>query len=161
VKTNEELNAALDVLMSGKQSHDCFSYLAEYFSFYIDNPEKIDPKAIKWITLALNKIASGDNPEQALGIKSKAGRTKKDFNLITRVTACMELAKRKNIKKSQAIQKTAEYLHKDPRHIQRILAKKIEIDYSDLDTKTVRYIASKGMNLRFLIANDDDEFFCW
>lgn len=160
MKTDEALNAAIAVLVSGKQSYDCFRHLAEYFSAHINNPDQIDPQAIKWIALALKKIVSGDSPEQALGMKRKVGRTKNDFNLISRVAACMELSKRKGVKKSQAIQKAAEFLHKDPRHIQRILAKKIRPDFSNLDTEMVRYLASKGMNMNFLIA-DDDEFFCW
>jgi len=157
---SNKLNAAIDVLMSGKQSYDCFRHLAEYFSAHIDNPDQIDPQAIKWIALALKRIVSGDSPEQALGIKRKVGRVKNDFSLIMRVAACMELSKREGVKKSQAIQAAADFLHKDPRHIQRILAKRFRADLSNNDTEMLRSLASKGVDVKFLIANDD-EFFCW
>jgi len=160
LKTGEELKEAIDILMSGKQNYDCFRHLAEYFSAHIDKPDQIDPQAIKWIALALKKIVSGDNPENALGIKRKVGRKKNDFSLIMRVAACMELSKREGVKKSQAIQAAADFLHKDPRHIQRILAKRFRADLSNNDTEMLRSLASKGVDVKFLIANDD-EFFCW
>lgn len=159
MEKDEALYAAINVLMSGKQSYDCFMYLAEYFSAHVDNPDQINPRAIQWIALALRQIVSGDSPEQALGIKRKVGRVKSDFKLIMRVSACMELSKREGVKKTQAIQAAAEFLHKDPRHIQRILAKKMKIDLSEMDTEGLRSLASKGIDMRFLSA-DDDKLFC-
>lgn len=155
VETSEALDAAINVLLSGKQSYDSFEYLAEYFAAYADNPKQINPQAIKWIALALNKIAVGESPEQALGIKRKVGREKKDFKLLMKVSACMELSKRGGLKKTNAIQAAAEFLHKDPRHIQRILANEIQIDLSEMDTKALNTLASKGIDMRFLLPNDE------
>ena len=155
IEPGEELKEVLDILMSGKQNYDCFRYLAEYFSTHIDKPDQIDPQAIRWITLALKKIASGDSPKQALGIKKKVGREKNDFSLCAKVAACMELSMRKGVKKNKAIQETSEILHKDPRHIQRILGKKIRLDVSEMDTESLHCLALKGMDMKFLVSEDE------
>jgi hypothetical protein len=144
------LKKATEVLMSGEQSYDSFRHIAEHFTDYIDEPDQIHPQAIKWISLALGKIASGDNPEQALGIKKKVGRARQDFILASRAGAHMELCKREKMNKTQAIQKTAEMLHKDSRHIQRVLAIFRLEDISGLPDHIVREIAARGIGIRNL-----------
>ena len=143
------LKEATRVLMSGEQNYDSFRHIAEHFTDYVDEPDKIHPQAIKWISLALGKIASGDNPEQALGIKKKVGRAKQDLILASRAGAHMELCKREKMNKTQAIQKTAEILHKDSRHIQRLLAA-FQQDTSELPDDSVREIAARGIGIRNL-----------
>jgi hypothetical protein len=143
------LKEATRVLMSGEQNYDSFRYIAEHFTDYVDEPDKIHPQAIKWISLALGKIASGDNPEQALGIKKKVGRARQDLILASRAGAHMELCKREKMNKTQAIQKTAEILHKDSRHIQRLLAA-FQQDTSELPDDSVREIAARGIDIKNL-----------
>lgn len=152
------LKKATEVLMSGEQSYDSFRHIAEHFTDYIDEPDKIHPQAIKWISLALGKIASGDNPEQALGIKKKVGRARQDFILASRAGAHMELCKREKMNKTQAIQKTAEMLHKDSRHIQRVLASFRLEDTSGLSDDIVREIAARGIDVRNLSGDLEIEF---
>jgi len=151
------LKKATEVLMSGEQSYDSFRHIAEHFTDYIDEPDKIHPQAIKWISLALGKIASGDNPEQALGIKKKVGRARQDYILASRAGAHMELCKREKMNKTQAIQKTAEILHKDSRHIQRLLAS-FRLEISGLSDNVVRGIAAEGIDIRNLSGNLEREF---